>query len=210
MNNKSFNKIGIFLYISQLKVFHNSGPNSSLPSLASQIEQLHQNQTLTDLTILVGEHRFPVHRAILAARSPVFAAMFSHEMREKAEKEVRVEELDAEVFQNLLSFIYKDKINADALNKTSWELLAIAEKVSHSGPGGLVEMSHNQMNVCFMQYDVKQMKSICEKYIVEKLTINEAAAALALADMHNAESLKRDIFDFIMRYVCLLLTLSSI
>ena len=32
---------------------------------------------LSDLTIAVGDREFPVHKVILAARSPVFAAMFT-------------------------------------------------------------------------------------------------------------------------------------
>ena len=38
---------------------------------------------LSDLTIVVGNREFPVHKAILAARSPVFAAMFNKNDKSK-------------------------------------------------------------------------------------------------------------------------------
>lgn len=34
---------------------------------------------MTDFIIMVGEREIPVHKVILAARSPVFAAMLNHE-----------------------------------------------------------------------------------------------------------------------------------
>ncbi len=39
--------------------------------------------TFSDVTLSVGATEFKAHKAILAARSPVFAAMFEHSMEEK-------------------------------------------------------------------------------------------------------------------------------
>ncbi|XP_028639072.1 TD and POZ domain-containing protein 1-like, partial [Grammomys surdaster] len=42
-----------------------------------------KNSLFTDCCLLVGGHEFRAHKAILAACSPVFRAMFEHEMKEK-------------------------------------------------------------------------------------------------------------------------------
>ncbi len=39
--------------------------------------------TFSDVTLSVGDTEFKAHKAILAARSPVFSAMFEHAMEEK-------------------------------------------------------------------------------------------------------------------------------
>ncbi len=67
------------------------------------------------------------HKAILAARSPVFAAMFEHEMEEKKQNRVEITDMDHEVLREMLRFIYTGK--ATNLEKMHDELLAAADKV---------------------------------------------------------------------------------
>ena len=38
--------------------------------------------SFSDVTLRVGEKQFRAHKVILACRSPVFGAMFEHEMKE--------------------------------------------------------------------------------------------------------------------------------
>lgn len=47
--------------------------------LSEDCLRLLTDRIMTDFTIMVGEHEIPVHKIILAARSPVFAAMLNHE-----------------------------------------------------------------------------------------------------------------------------------
>ena len=44
------------------------------------------------------------HRAVLAARSPVFAAMFEHEMQESLEGKVHIDDVDGDVMQVICTF----------------------------------------------------------------------------------------------------------
>lgn len=73
---------------------------------------------------------FFAHKAILAARSPVFAAMFEHEMEEKKQNRVEITDMDPEVLKEMLKFIYTGK--APTIEKLDADLLAAADKVSFS------------------------------------------------------------------------------
>ncbi|PVD35732.1 hypothetical protein C0Q70_02695 [Pomacea canaliculata] len=50
--------------------------------LSEDLGQLFQSSSFSDVYLCVGGHDFRVHKSILAARSPVFYAMFEHEMTE--------------------------------------------------------------------------------------------------------------------------------
>lgn len=64
---------------------------------------------------------------LLAARSPVFAAMFEHEMEERKHNRVEITDVDHEVLREMLRFIYTGK--AANLEKMADDLLAAADKV---------------------------------------------------------------------------------
>ena len=63
-----------------------------------------------DVTFRVEGEELPAHRILLAARSPVFRALLSSEMREGVEGVVSVEDVRAPVFRALLHFVYTDSL----------------------------------------------------------------------------------------------------
>ena len=71
------------------------------------------------------------HKCILAARSPVFKAMFSHKelFKEAAvdHAEVTITDVEPDIFDHLINYIYINKI--PPLDKEADELLAAADKV---------------------------------------------------------------------------------
>jgi speckle-type POZ protein len=57
----------------------------------------------SDVTLIVsGGRSFSAHKVILAARSPVFGAMFAHEMKESLNGEVLLDDLSPAVMGELL------------------------------------------------------------------------------------------------------------
>lgn len=72
--------------------------------------------------ILIGHIFF-----ILLARSPVFAAMFEHEMEERKQNKVAIIDVDHDVLKEMLRFIYTGK--SPNLEKMADDLLAAADKV---------------------------------------------------------------------------------
>ena len=89
--------------------------------------ELFQSGKLSDVTLLVGDIELKAHKAILSTRSPVFAAMFEHDCKEKHESQVTISDVHVDVLKELLLFIYTG--NVVNMKKFPGELLAAVDKV---------------------------------------------------------------------------------
>lgn len=96
--------------------------------LSEDLGLLFETQKFSDAILCVGKEEFFVHKAVLAARSPVFSAMFAHEMEEKKQNRVEITDVDPVVLREMLRFIYTGK--APNLDKMDSDLLSAADKVS--------------------------------------------------------------------------------
>lgn len=133
-----------------------------------------KNGKLSDVILSVSGVDLPAHRAILAARSPVFAAMFEHEMKEVTESKVEIPDVEAEVMEELLGFLYTGKV--PSMEVYAGELLAAADK-----------------------YQVDALKSIAEEALCAKLAPDSVQCFLLLADLHSATKLKAKALDYIRK-----------
>ncbi|XP_025944866.1 speckle-type POZ protein-like isoform X5 [Apteryx rowi] len=94
--------------------------------LAEDLGNLWETTRFTDCSFYVGGQEFKAHKSVLAARSPVFNAMFEHEMEESKKNRVEINDVDPEVFKEMMRFIYTGK--APNLEKMADNLLAAADK----------------------------------------------------------------------------------
>lgn len=142
----------------------------------TDFEELLMDKQFSDVTIRAENKSFYVHKCILALRSPVFKVMFDHDMMEKNQNAVEIEDIKCEVLQEFLQFIYTGKVND--IEKIVDELLITAEK-----------------------YDVKGLKKLCEETMCRNLSCNNALEYLDLAILNNSEKLKNDSIEFISLYL---------
>ncbi|XP_065203942.1 speckle-type POZ protein-like [Planococcus citri] len=141
--------------------------------LSENIASLFENQTLTDVILSVNGKEYPAHKVILAARSPVFCAMFKHNTKENELNRVDINDINEAVVEAMLKYIYTGKCNdSDELVEG---LLVAADK-----------------------YDLRRLKSMCAKRLINRLSAESAANVLILADMHHLEDLKREAINFIV------------
>ncbi|XP_028674833.1 speckle-type POZ protein [Erpetoichthys calabaricus] len=140
--------------------------------LADELGGLWENSRFTDCSLCVAGQEFQAHKAILAARSPVFSAMFEHEMEESKKNRVEINDVEPEVFKEMMCFIYTGK--APNLDKMADDLLAAADK-----------------------YALERLKVMCEDALCSNLSVENAAEILILADLHSADQLKTQAVDFI-------------
>ncbi|RLN12477.1 hypothetical protein C2845_PM09G21100 [Panicum miliaceum] len=132
-----------------------------------------------DVTFVVDSgKRFPAHKTILAARSPVFMAEFFGHMNEKGSQSVRIQDMEAAVFKAMLHFIYTDMVP---------EL--------DEEPGAAAMAQH--LLAAADRYGLDRLKLICEGKLSGGIDVDTAATTLALAEQHNCSLLKAKCVDFI-------------
>ncbi|XP_072026472.1 kelch repeat and BTB domain-containing protein 2-like [Amphiura filiformis] len=81
------------------------GDSSHLSHLSSGLNQLRHQAAFCDVTIIVGDQRFPAHKAVLSCASDYFQGMFSSGFQESTMSEVNVPGT-GESFAQILDFAY--------------------------------------------------------------------------------------------------------
>ncbi|XP_044335930.1 BTB/POZ and MATH domain-containing protein 3-like [Triticum aestivum] len=128
----------------------------------------------TDVTIHVGDETFPAHRSVLEAASAVFKA----DLENNGTGEVRVDDMDAQVFKTLLQFMYtsvlpdKNQLEADAA--TAERLLVAADR-----------------------YGLEKIKVVCEEALCPRVNMGSVGTMLALAERHGGAVLKKACMEFL-------------
>lgn len=140
--------------------------------LSEDLGNLFEKSLFADCVLCSGTKEFQVHKAMLACRSPVFAAMFEHGMTEARSDRVNIEDIDPEVLREMLRFMYTG--SAPSLDRMADELLAAADK-----------------------YQLERLKVMCEQAMCLSLTNESACDTFILADLHSAEHLKTQAIEFI-------------
>lgn len=124
--------------------------------------------------INVENTNFYVHKEILVKNSSVFEAMFKCNTKESIESKICFKDSEPEVIKEFLRFIYFEKV--ENLDQISVELLIFANK-----------------------YHVNELKTICENYISDNLSVDNFCNLLLLALIHNSIKLIEKIIDFILK-----------
>lgn len=114
---------------------------------------------------------YKVHKAILTCHSAVLRAYFEHNTTECSTNIVE-SPFDSEVLHEVITFIYSDE--APKMNEIPEKLLAAAD-----------------------YYQLNKLKSLCEKVLHKKLTVENAIEILELADLYSANNLIQLTLDFI-------------
>jgi len=143
-------------------------------SILQNYKSMYETGLFTDVVLVVGECELRVHKCILAARSPVFTAMFEHkETKEAQENRVEITDLSIEVCRILVEYIYTGKVNS--VHEYALELLEAADK-----------------------YQLDHLKNSCALYLSSHLNVESVARILLTADLHEIKELKDKCFNFII------------
>ncbi|GMN45508.1 hypothetical protein TIFTF001_014694 [Ficus carica] len=104
----------------------------------------------------------PAHKAVLVSRSPVFRAMLENEMEESQSGTIKISDVSYEALHAFVSYLYTAEACLD--EQMACDLLILAEK-----------------------YQVKHLKTLCERFLVLKLNWDNSVVSYAFARQHNAE-----------------------
>jgi speckle-type POZ protein len=142
-----------------------------------QLEEVFENMPLSDVTFNIRCRKFAAHKIVLAMRSPVFKAMFHHPTKEVLSSQVNVEDIDPDVFQEVLRFIYTGQTQSTAMDKMAPGLLAAADK-----------------------YLLEDLKTRCENHLIRQMSADNCLELLSLTTHHPAEHLKKYAIEYFRCY----------
>lgn len=143
--------------------------------LIDALRSMYSEGLFCDMELRTPTKNFSVHKNILSARSPVFKAMFTNDMKEKTKKCVEITDVDANTLHRMLLYVY-----ADIFENVCWE-------------------SAYQLYVAADKYQILSLKNKCSTFLLTNLTINNVCEVLVLADMHQDNDLKDSVQDYILQ-----------
>lgn len=177
--------------------------NNHSERIMRKMELYHNKQELCDVVLVAGQRRIPAHRVVLSAASDYFAAMFTSDCREANEKEVVLQNIEAEALAELIQYMYTGKI--DLREDTVENLLSTAcllqlSEVVEACCGFLVKQLHPSNCIGIRQFAdaqgcsdlFKAANSYVQEYFVDVirnqefllLPVDEISKLLASDDLN--------------------------
>jgi hypothetical protein len=113
------------------------------------------------------------HSHILVARSPVFAAMFQHEMKETKTGQVSIQDIQPNIFKQMLHYIYSGRLSLPLTETSAQRLFEAADK-----------------------YDIGDLKDECVDRLIHRIRVDNVINLMAWAHTHSVEELKEETLEF--------------
>ena len=126
-----------------------------------------------DFSLECGNLEIPVHRLLLAAKSPVFSAMFSEKFQEAKTGHAVIEDLEPKALQVLVKYCHTEQIDEEDLTT---DLLVAANK-----------------------YMIPEVVEQCEDHLSKTMTVDNAIDYFLTASLHEAETLRTAAKKFITK-----------
>ncbi|GIY33872.1 TD and POZ domain-containing protein 5 [Caerostris darwini] len=142
--------------------------------LLDDLNSLYRDDTLSDMELRTETETFRVHTTILSARSEVFKAMFTTEMRETLNRHVYIPDVDNDTLRRMILYLYTDHLE-DLEWESAYLLYAAADK-----------------------YAIHSLKNKCSVFLRNAFSFSNACNILKLADSHGDEELKQAVQDYIL------------
>jgi speckle-type POZ protein len=132
----------------------------------------------SDVSFIVDGEKFPAHRAVLAARSPVFKAQLLGSMADANMPSITLHDIAPATFKVMLRFMYTDACPADAElgdspDEMLQHLLAAADR-----------------------FALDRLKLLCASKLWDNVSVDTVATALMWAETYNCPELKKKCIDF--------------
>eukprot|EP00747_Dinoflagellata_sp_TGD_P167689 gnl/TRDRNA2_/TRDRNA2_192555_c0_seq1.p1 gnl/TRDRNA2_/TRDRNA2_192555_c0~~gnl/TRDRNA2_/TRDRNA2_192555_c0_seq1.p1 ORF type:complete len:350 (+),score=73.28 gnl/TRDRNA2_/TRDRNA2_192555_c0_seq1:79-1128(+) len=145
------------------------GPGTSV---SDDLLRMFDQSVLSDIEVICtdrGGRVFRAHRLILAARSPVFRAMFLTGMRERRAGKVFIEDVTEEAVKCMLDFAYKDRC-PDLEEDNIFDVLKLADK-----------------------YDMPGLRDLCLDFMAQNARSDNVVNFIAAADSYNLVDFKHTL-----------------
>jgi len=156
--------------VSSSVIGHQLRGASGTTTVTKHYEQILEQGLFSDVSLVCNGEMIPAHRNILSMRSLVFRKMFESGMVESQKGVVTIDHCELATFKEFLRFLYTGNID---LHSLSADLLALSD-----------------------QYDVEDLRTLCQKTLMDQLTPENALSLLVIADTHHSAKLKAAVTEF--------------
>lgn len=131
---------------------------------------------LFDVVLVVGEEKFPAHRAVLAAVSRVFKAMFTNDMKEKNQCEIHLTSLDPKAWRMAMQYIYHAQLDIDSVD-SALSLLTSAR-----------------------MYQLDKLQVFVEEFLCSSVKLINCFVLLAEAERYHLSSLEKACYQLMAKH----------
>lgn len=153
-------------------------------SLRDQLELPLDTEKYSDVSFVVRGQKFKAHRAILAAKSPVFDELFNGQIDKKQEDPFEVHnKVSSRAFKELLRFIYEEK--------------SVLEGLDIQDPPIDGEQFAYELWMAANIYQVDRLTEICEKFFIDNMRADFTPALLVLSNWYKRDELKKAVIKYI-------------
>ncbi|XP_047101768.1 serine/threonine-protein phosphatase 6 regulatory ankyrin repeat subunit B-like isoform X3 [Schistocerca piceifrons] len=128
------------------------------------------------VTLVAGDTRLVAHRAVLAARSTVLAAMLRNTTLETSSGHIAISGVEGPVLRQLLVYMYT--LRVPQAHSMAPQLLAAADR-----------------------YGLSALKAECEQLVAAQVSGGPAAAAAVLQVRRSSDSLRQAVVDFVKAHL---------
>ncbi|XP_037698441.1 kelch-like protein 32 isoform X7 [Choloepus didactylus] len=149
-------------------------------SVLAALNQQRSDGILCDVTLIAEEQKFHAHKAVLAACSDYFRAMFSLCMVESGADEVNLHGVTSLGLKQALEFAYTGQILLEP---------GVIQDVLAAG-------SHLQL---------LELLNLCSHYLIQELNSFNYLDLYRLADLFNLTLLEKAVIDFLVKHLSELL-----
>ena len=150
-----------------------------LEFIQNNLSKLMEIESVSDIQFVFKDDQVPARLDIVAASSPVFAAMFEGgRFQEGQTRTVNIEDIDSPVFRKLLRFLYT------------------------GSSGSSKQDPSDKLQALFLaadKYQVDALKEICEECLIHQLAIENVLHLLVWAHLCGAEKLKDAAVTYIVQ-----------
>ncbi|KAL6659062.1 hypothetical protein ACP70R_003102 [Stipagrostis hirtigluma subsp. patula] len=147
--------------------------------MAAHFASLLEDKDGVDVTFSVAGQTFTAHKAVLAARSPVFKAELFGPAREMRTAFVTIQDMNPLVFRALLHFIYTDV------------LPSMFDPRGHD-----YTVMVRRLLVAADRYAIERLKLVCQNILAKGLDVEKVATTLDLAQQHGFHKLRDVCIEF--------------
>ncbi|KAK0163173.1 hypothetical protein PV327_006881 [Microctonus hyperodae] len=134
--------------------------------LRRHIEYFVSEPDFNDLVIKIDDKEILAHKVILSAYSPVFLAMFKSDMAESEKNEIVLNDIAFDIMQLVIKFMYSGKVDSELPVDDLLSMLYVSDK-----------------------YDVTDLKKLCEKILILKISIYNVFKIFENAHLYRASNL---------------------